>query len=59
MVVNYPTLTGSDLTWVNSLPWALPVAAVLGAIAAGRQAAAPAQAVVGVSSGDHSSASSS
>lgn len=36
MILNYPTLTGSDLTWVNSLPWALPVAAVIGALAAGR-----------------------
>jgi amino acid transporter len=37
MTVNYSTLTGSDLTWVNSLPWLLPAAAVAGAAAAGRQ----------------------
>ncbi len=44
MVVNYPTLTGSDLTWVNSLPWALPAAAVIGAVAAGRRTVVPASA---------------
>ncbi len=39
MIVNYSTLTGSDLTWVNSLPWTLPAAAVIGAVVAGRDAA--------------------
>jgi amino acid transporter len=38
MVANYPTLTGSHLTSINSLPWALPLAAVAGALAAGRKA---------------------
>ncbi|GAA0219984.1 APC family permease [Actinomadura nitritigenes] len=37
MIVNYPTLTGSDLTWVNSLPWLMPAAAVAGAAMAGRR----------------------
>lgn len=36
MIVNYPTLTGSSATWVNALPWALPVAAGIGTLAAGR-----------------------
>lgn len=37
MVANYTTLTGSDLTWINSLPWALPLAAATGALASGRK----------------------
>ncbi|NMN99958.1 APC family permease [Gordonia sp. TBRC 11910] len=43
MVANYPTLTGSTVTWINSLPWALPVAAVLGAVLAGRRRGEPAE----------------
>lgn len=35
MVRNYPTLTGSDATWVNALPVLLVVAAVLGALRPG------------------------
>ena len=31
MITNYPTLTGSHLTWVNSLPWLLPIAAIASA----------------------------
>ncbi|RMI30151.1 hypothetical protein EBN03_23300 [Nocardia stercoris] len=37
MVGNYPTLTGSDATWVDIMPWTLPVVAAAGAIAAGRR----------------------
>jgi amino acid transporter len=37
MLLNYQTLTGSTLTWVNALPWLLPLAAAIGAIMAGRQ----------------------
>ena len=40
MIINYPTLTGSDLAWVNALPLALPLAAVAGALMAGRQGSA-------------------
>jgi NADH:ubiquinone oxidoreductase subunit 5 (subunit L)/multisubunit Na+/H+ antiporter MnhA subunit len=39
MIINYSTLAGSTATWVNSLPWLLPVAAVTGAVRAGRQPA--------------------
>jgi hypothetical protein len=39
MIINYSTLTGSTATWVNSLPWLLPVAAVTGALMAGRRPA--------------------
>lgn len=39
MIANYPTLTGSSSTWVNALPWVLPLAAALGAIAAHRATA--------------------
>ncbi|ATY11270.1 APC family permease [Amycolatopsis sp. AA4] len=34
MVRNYSTLTASTAQWVNSLPWALPVVAAFGAVAA-------------------------
>lgn len=34
MVKNYPTLTLSTTQWINSLPWALPVIAILGAVVA-------------------------
>ena len=37
MILNYSTLTGSTLTWVNLLPLLLPAAAVTGAVVAGRQ----------------------
>jgi len=37
MLLNYGTLTGSSLTWVNSMPWLLVIAAVAGALAAGKQ----------------------
>jgi hypothetical protein len=37
MILNYSALTGSTLTWVNSLPLLLPVAAVIGAVMGGRQ----------------------
>ncbi len=40
MIINYPTLTGTDLTWVNAMPLALPVAAIAGAVMAGRQGSA-------------------
>ncbi|WP_245805174.1 APC family permease [Amycolatopsis australiensis] len=30
MLANYPTVTGSSLVWVNSLPWTLPAAALIG-----------------------------
>ncbi|MFE5295755.1 APC family permease [Streptomyces sp. NPDC056632] len=36
MIDNYSTLTGTSTTWVNALPWALPAAAAIGAVAAGR-----------------------
>lgn len=39
MILNYSTLTGSTLTWVNALPLLLPAVAVLGAVMAGRQPA--------------------
>jgi len=39
MILNYGTLTGSNATWVSSLPLLLPAAAVIGAIMAGRQPA--------------------
>ncbi|MBB4980795.1 MULTISPECIES: hypothetical protein [Streptomyces] len=45
MIANYPTLTGSRLTWVNALPWALPAAAAVGAIAAGSRSVGAASAV--------------
>lgn len=34
MVDNYSTLTGTDLAWVNLLPWLLPVACLVGALKA-------------------------
>lgn len=37
MVANYPTLTGSTATWINSLPWALPIAGAVGALLAGKR----------------------
>jgi hypothetical protein len=37
MIINYSALTGTTLTWVNALPLLLPVAAVIGAVMAGRQ----------------------
>ena len=42
MIINYPTLTGTDLAWVNAMPLALPLAAIAGAVAAGRQGSAQA-----------------
>lgn len=40
MVINYPTLTQTHVAWVNSVPWALPIAAAVGAIAAARRSVA-------------------
>ena len=37
MILNYSTLTGSTVAWVNWLPLLLPAAAAIGAVMAGRQ----------------------
>ncbi|MFD5124124.1 APC family permease [Streptomyces sp. NPDC058385] len=41
MITNYPTLTGSNIAWINSLPWGMLAAAVIGAFAAGRSTTTP------------------
>ena len=37
MIVNYGALTGSDVPWVNLLPWLLPAAGAVGAAVSHRR----------------------
>ncbi len=49
MVLNYETLTGSTLTWVNAMPLALALAALVGYLVGGREIAGAVENPVDVS----------
>lgn len=46
MVANYSSLTGSDVGWINAMPWLILVAALVGWVAAGTQSAPEPEEVV-------------